>query len=172
MYSLVDDGAATSMSSWMDPALDIAPGSRFLGPAGRIWTVRSIAQGSTRIVVVRSATGGDCGMVIDHAALLRMVSIDDVESSVEFEEHIGAQEASATLAARPRRLSAREADVLALMAVGRSDAAIADRLAISQGAVEEYVANIFTKLQLSMSSSDNRRVLAVLHYLHTSPRPG
>jgi DNA-binding NarL/FixJ family response regulator len=62
-------------------------------------------------------------------------------------------------------LTAREGDVLALMAEGRSNAAIAERMVVSQGAIEKHVANIFLKLGLPVSDTDNRRVLAVLHYL-------
>lgn len=64
-------------------------------------------------------------------------------------------------------LSPRERDVLSLMAEGRSNAAIADRLVVSHGAVEKHVANIFLKLGLPISDSDNRRVLAVLRYLES-----
>jgi DNA-binding NarL/FixJ family response regulator len=62
-------------------------------------------------------------------------------------------------------LTAREQEVLSLMAEGRSNAAIADALVVGQGAVEKHVANIFAKLALPASPSDNRRVLAVLRYL-------
>jgi DNA-binding NarL/FixJ family response regulator len=62
-------------------------------------------------------------------------------------------------------LSAREREVLSLMAEGRSNAAIARALVISDGAVEKHVANIFSKLDLPVSQSDHRRVLAVLRYL-------
>jgi DNA-binding NarL/FixJ family response regulator len=62
-------------------------------------------------------------------------------------------------------LSGREREVLSLMAEGRSNAAIATTLVISEGAVEKHVANIFTKLDLPVSQSDHRRVLAVLRYL-------
>jgi DNA-binding NarL/FixJ family response regulator len=62
-------------------------------------------------------------------------------------------------------LSSRERDVLALMAEGRSNAAIATALVISEGAVEKHVANIFAKLDLPVSQSDHRRVLAVLRFL-------
>jgi DNA-binding NarL/FixJ family response regulator len=62
-------------------------------------------------------------------------------------------------------LSAREKEVLSLMAEGRTNAAIAAALVISEGAVEKHVANIFSKLQLAASPSDHRRVLAVLRYL-------
>jgi len=62
-------------------------------------------------------------------------------------------------------LSAREKEVLSLMAEGRSNAAIAGALVISEGAVEKHVANIFTKFDLPVSQSDHRRVLAVLRFL-------
>jgi len=64
-------------------------------------------------------------------------------------------------------LTHRESQVLALMAEGRSNAAIASRLVVSEGAIEKHVANIFAKLGLPVSDSDNRRVLAVLHYLES-----
>jgi DNA-binding NarL/FixJ family response regulator len=63
------------------------------------------------------------------------------------------------------RLSGREREVLALMAEGRSNSAIAVGLVISEGAVEKHVANIFSKLDLAATSADHRRVLAVLRYL-------
>jgi DNA-binding NarL/FixJ family response regulator len=63
------------------------------------------------------------------------------------------------------RLSAREREVLELMAEGRSNSAIATALVISEGAVEKHVANIFSKLNLPATSNDHRRVLAVLKYL-------
>jgi DNA-binding NarL/FixJ family response regulator len=64
-------------------------------------------------------------------------------------------------------LTARERDVLALMAEGRSNSAIADRIAVSERAVEKHISNIFSKLGLPPSGSDHRRVLAVLAYLGT-----
>ncbi|MGH9018512.1 MAG: response regulator transcription factor [Acidimicrobiales bacterium] len=62
-------------------------------------------------------------------------------------------------------LSTREREVLALMAEGRSNAAIATALVVSEGAVEKHVANIFAKLDLPVSQTDHRRVLAVLRFL-------
>jgi DNA-binding NarL/FixJ family response regulator len=64
-------------------------------------------------------------------------------------------------------LTPRESEVLAVMAEGRSNAAIAELLVISEGAVEKHVANIFLKLGLPVSEADNRRVLAVLRYLES-----
>ncbi|WP_017586851.1 response regulator transcription factor [Nocardiopsis ganjiahuensis] len=62
-------------------------------------------------------------------------------------------------------LSPREREVLALMAQGRSNAAIGDHLFISEAAVAKNISGIFTKLDLPVTSGDNRRVLAVLAYL-------
>jgi DNA-binding NarL/FixJ family response regulator len=64
------------------------------------------------------------------------------------------------------RLSAREREVLELMAEGRSNTAIAQRLFITEKAVGKHTTSIFTKLGLSASEDDNRRVLAVLAYLN------
>ena len=62
-------------------------------------------------------------------------------------------------------LTAREREVLALMAQGRSNAAIAQTLVVSAGTVEKHVAAVFGKLGLAASQDANRRVLAVLRYL-------
>lgn len=63
------------------------------------------------------------------------------------------------------RLTAREREVLALMAEGRSNAAIAEAMYFSEKAVSKHSNSIFTKLDLPVSADDNRRVLAVLAYL-------
>ena len=68
------------------------------------------------------------------------------------------------------RLSDREREVLGAMAEGRSNAAIAQVLVLTIGAVEKHIANIFAKLDLPPSESDNRRVLAVLAYLQQDLR--
>ncbi|MFD7023676.1 LuxR C-terminal-related transcriptional regulator [Promicromonospora sukumoe] len=62
-------------------------------------------------------------------------------------------------------LTRREREVLALMAEGRSNAAIADRLVVGLAAVEKHVTNILTKLGLPPAADDHRRVLAVLRWL-------
>jgi len=77
-------------------------------------------------------------------------------------------EAVAQLLGRPDRnarlelLTPREREVLALIAEGRSNGAIAEKLVVSERAVEKHVSNIFWKLDLPSSSRDHRRVLAVL----------
>jgi DNA-binding NarL/FixJ family response regulator len=78
-----------------------------------------------------------------------------------------------TLLGRRRRdnpldeLTARERDVLALMAEGRSNQAIAEQLVVTERAVEKHVTSIFSKLGLHPAAEDHRRVLAVLRFLET-----
>ncbi len=62
-------------------------------------------------------------------------------------------------------LTAREREVLTLMAEGRTNAAIATELVVSPGAVEKHITGIFTKLDLHRTEDDHRRVLAVLAWL-------
>lgn len=66
------------------------------------------------------------------------------------------------------RLTAREREVLELMAEGRSNRAIADQLVVSERAVEKHVGSVFDKLDLFPGDADNRRVRAVLAYLTTA----
>jgi DNA-binding NarL/FixJ family response regulator len=62
-------------------------------------------------------------------------------------------------------LTAREREVLGLMAEGRSNSGIARKLTLSEGVIEKHIASIFGKLSLEPEGADNRRVLAVLRYL-------
>jgi DNA-binding NarL/FixJ family response regulator len=76
---------------------------------------------------------------------------------------LGASRRASSLAT----LSPREQEVLALMAQGRSNAAIATSLTISAGVVEKHVASIFARLGLAPSGNDNRRVIAAIRYLES-----
>ena len=69
------------------------------------------------------------------------------------------------------RLTAREGEILALLAEGRSNVAIAERLHLAGRSVEKHVTAIFTKLDLAAASTDHRRVLAVLRYLDAQRDP-
>lgn len=77
---------------------------------------------------------------------------------------------------RMQRLTAREATVLALIAEGKSNQAIAKALFISEGSVEKHITSVFQKLDLEPDESGNRRVLAALvHLSHggpAAPQPG
>ena len=68
------------------------------------------------------------------------------------------------------QLTKREREVLALMAEGRSNTGICERLALSPKTVEAHVRNIFMKLGVGESADDHRRVLAVLNYLRSRPQ--
>ena len=102
--------------------------------------------------------------------------VADVKEFVEGVRRVAAggtvldPEVVAALMARQRdepldRLSPREREVLALMAEGRSNAAIAGALYVTEKAVAKHTNNIFTKLDLPLAPDDNRRVLAVLAWL-------
>ncbi len=106
--------------------------------------------------------------------------IADVREFVDAVERVAAggtamdPEVVAQLVTRHRRedgplgeLTPREREVLELMAEGRSNAAIAKALVVTDGAVEKHISSIFGKLGLPPSDTDHRRVLAVLAYLQS-----
>ncbi|MFE5603218.1 response regulator transcription factor [Streptomyces coelicoflavus] len=72
---------------------------------------------------------------------------------------------------RLERLSRREREVLALMAEGLGNSAIAGRLVVTDGAVHKHIRSIFAKLDLSPADQVDRRVAAVLHYLEDARAP-
>ncbi|MFB7918176.1 response regulator [Streptomyces sp. NPDC056061] len=71
---------------------------------------------------------------------------------------------------RLERLSPREKDVLALMAEGLGNSAIAERLVVTDGAIHKHIRSIFAKLDLAPTQQVDRRVAAVLHYLEDARR--
>jgi DNA-binding NarL/FixJ family response regulator len=99
------------------------------------------------VVACRQTIGG--GTVLDPEVVAAMIASRQ-ESPVE-------------------RLTDREREVLGLMAEGRSNAAIAGRLHVSEKAVAKHINSLFTKLDLPVAADDNRRVLAVLAYLDLGP---
>jgi DNA-binding NarL/FixJ family response regulator len=86
------------------------------------------------------------GSVVDPALVQELVAVRDADDPLE-------------------NLTRRERDVLALMAEGRSNAGIGRRLWITEGTVEKHVHSILTKLRLSETDEDHRRVLAVVTFL-------
>jgi DNA-binding NarL/FixJ family response regulator len=100
--------------------------------------------------------------VIDVATLMSALHTIQGGGTVldpEIVQHLMARDAAADPLST---LTERERDVLALMAEGRSNSAIADRLTVSLKTVESHIANIFSKLGLHGAQDDHRRVLAVL----------
>ena len=103
--------------------------------------------------------------------------VSDVEALTEAVRRVGEggsaldPEVVSQMLGRQRRddplaeLTPREREVLGLMAEGRSNAAIAAELVVTERAVEKHVTNIFAKLDLTASGEDHRRVLAVLRFL-------
>ena len=95
------------------------------------------------------------------SALTRIAAGETVLDPEVVTQLLGASRRADALAT----LTPREREVLGLMAEGRSNAAIAKTLFLTDGSVEKHVTNIFAKLGLPPSEGDNRRVLAVLQYL-------
>ncbi|MET8908182.1 response regulator transcription factor [Micromonospora sp. NPDC004551] len=104
-----------------------------------------VSDGGQFVDAVRRVAGG--GTVLDPHVISRLLKRNTARGTVA-------------------ALTDRERDVLALMAEGRSNLAISQRLHISESAVTKHTAGIFTKLDLPISTDDNRRVLAVLAYLN------
>jgi DNA-binding NarL/FixJ family response regulator/class 3 adenylate cyclase len=95
------------------------------------------------------------------SAVRRIAEGNSVLDPAVVAELLGRQRADDPLS----RLTPREREVLELMAEGRSNQAIADRLYVTPRAVEKHVTSIFSKLDLPATTDDHRRVLAVLTYV-------
>ena len=127
----------------------------------------------TRHVVELVADGGGFGYLLKD----RVLDVDDFLDAARRVSEGGSAldpQVVATLVAKPERdsaldeLTAREHEVLSLMAEGRTNAGIAKRLWLTEKTVETHVRTILMKLGLQVSSDDHRRVLAVLTYLRES----
>ncbi|MFD9405894.1 response regulator [Streptomyces sp. NPDC059989] len=113
------------------------------GGVGYLLKDRVTDTGQFVDAVRRVAAGGT---VLDQQVISRLLSRGDARGTIA-------------------DLSPRERDVLELMAEGRSNAAIALALHVSESAVAKHTASIFAKLRIAPCAEDNRRVLAVLAYL-------
>jgi DNA-binding NarL/FixJ family response regulator len=105
--------------------------------------------------------------VDDFVAAVRQVAEGGTVMDPEVVKHLITQPANRNPI---DRLTAREREVLELIAQGRSNSAIAGALGVSDAAINFHTTNIFTKLDLPPSASDNRRVLAMLTYLNGQAR--
>ena len=115
------------------------------GAAGTVYLLKErVADPGELADAVRRVAAG--GVVIDPGVVAQLVGRRRVRDPLD-------------------ALSAREREVLAAMAEGRSNQAICERLFLSPKTVEAYVHNVFTKLDLHQAADANRRVLAVLAYL-------
>ncbi|MFI6501068.1 response regulator [Nonomuraea typhae] len=115
-----------------------------MGPAVGYLLKERISDVAEFLAAVRQVAAG--GTVIDPEVVLQLLGRQRRGSPMEL-------------------LSPREREVLALMAEGRSNTAIATRLMVKEGAVEKHISGIFAKLALGPAPEDHRRVLAVLAYL-------
>jgi DNA-binding NarL/FixJ family response regulator len=106
-----------------------------------------VADPAEFVDAVRRVAGG--GTVLDPDAVAQLLGRQSGEGRLDL-------------------LTPRELEVLSLMAEGRSNRGIAERLLTTQRAVEKHVSNIFWKLDLPASDSDHRRVLSVLAWLRAS----
>ncbi|SFT88807.1 two component transcriptional regulator, LuxR family [Geodermatophilus amargosae] len=130
--------------------------SAYVEPHYAMQLVESGASGTGYLLKERVADAGELadavrrvaagGVVIDPGVVAQLVGRRRVHDPLE-------------------ALSEREREVLAVMAEGRSNQAICERLFLSPKTVEAYVHNVFTKLDLHQAADANRRVLAVLAYL-------
>jgi len=100
-------------------------------------------------------------------ALVRLIAGESVIDPEIIARLLARQRTASTL----RQLTGRERDVLRLMAEGRSNAGIGQKLCLSPKTVESHVASLFTKLRLPAAADDNRRVLAVLTWLRATGVP-
>ena len=131
------------LSAYVDPHYAMQLVESGTSGTGYLLKERVADPGELADAVRRVAAGG---VVIDPGVVARLVGRARVRNPLD-------------------TLSEREREVLAMMAEGRSNQAICERLFLSPKTVEAYVRNVFAKLDLHQAADSNRRVLAVLAYL-------
>jgi DNA-binding NarL/FixJ family response regulator len=154
-----DEGLVAAKSirqQW--PSVGVLVLSQYVEPAYALELLQDSAEGVGYLLKDRVAD------VDEFAAAVRRVA----EGGSALDPSVVSQ-----LVGRRRRddpladLTPREREVLGLMAEGRSNVAIAEKLVVTPRAVEKHVTNIFSKLDLRDAAKDHRRVLAVLRFLET-----
>ncbi len=155
--SFTDEGLRTAIGLRRDhPGVGILVFSQYIETR---YAAELLAGGAAGIGYLLKDRVADVADFVE--ALIRVASGGTALDPEVVTQLMGASRRTDALAA----LSSREREVLALMAEGRTNSAIAASLVISEGAVEKHVANIFAKLDLPSTPTDHRRVLAVLRYL-------
>lgn len=154
--------------SFTDEGLRAAVEARRRVPGTAVLVLSQYVEQAYADELVASGEGGVGYLLKDRVA--RLDQLSDALTRVAAGGTVLDPEVVAQLFARRRAspvesLSPREREVMTLIAEGRSNPAIAEALVVSEGAVEKHVGAIFTKLGLLPSTSDSRRVLAVLAWL-------
>ena len=125
------------------------------------YAARLLAAGTAGVGYLLKDRGADVAEFAD--ALARVAAGGTALDPEVVSQLLGASRRAQGLAT----LTGREREVLALMAEGRSNSAIAQRLFVTEKAVGKHTTGIFAKLDLAPANDDNRRVLAVLAYLNS-----
>jgi DNA-binding NarL/FixJ family response regulator len=141
------------------PALAVLVLSQYVEP---VYSGELLASGESGVGYLLKERVGEVRTFIDavHRVAAGGTALDREVVSMLVRERQAGPDATTVDA-----LTARERETLELIAQGRSNAAIARELVVTLGAVEKHISNIFSKLDLSATDDDHRRVLAVLTYL-------
>ena len=154
--------------SFTDEGLRAAIGVRATRPGFPVLVLSQYVERLYARELLASGQGGVGYLLKDRVADVREF-VDGVRRVASGGTVIDPEVIAALMARRPEapveRLTPREREVLSLMAEGRSNAAIATALFVTEKAVAKHTNSIFTKLDLPMALDDNRRVLAVLAWL-------
>jgi len=158
--SFTDEGVRAAIEARRrHPGVGVLILSQYVEP---VYTAELLATGEGGIGYLLKERVGDIPAFVDAARRVAAGGTAlDREVVSELVRTRAAEADDGALAA----LTPREREVLELMAEGRTNAAIARSLVVTQGAVEKHISNIFGKLDLPASDDDHRRVLAVLAFL-------
>jgi len=157
--TFTDEGVRAAIEAReRDPGLAILILSQYVEPA---YTAELLATGEGGIGYLLKERVGEVRAFLE--AVQRVAAGGTALDREVVAELVGARRPGAGDPLEP--LTPREREVLALVAEGRTNAAIARALVVSGGAVEKHISSIFSKLDLPATDDDHRRVLAVLRYL-------